>query len=254
MKYNTKPSPGTLLLAAAALVSALGMAKPLQAQESQSGWDFRGFFYLWGASIGGETTQGQSIDVSFGDIVENLDFGIMGSLQARRNRVAVFGDAIYLAISDGGNALVGPGIPASADVEVEGFVFTTGVGYDMMSAEKELLNGFGGLRYVDLSTDVNLGVPGGSIRLGDGLSNLDAVVGLRGAYDLSDRWELLYYADIGAGDSDLTWQAAVTFDYEINSRWSASFGYRHLAWDLGNADTISDLSFSGPFVGAKYNF
>lgn len=249
----TKPYRAPWLAAAMLACATLGSTQAY-AQEGQSGWDFRGFIYLWGASIGGESTTGQSIDVSFGDIVENLDFGIMGSLEARRNKWAVFGDAIYLAISDSGTAPVGPGFPASADVEVEGFIFTTGVGYDVVATESSRLNGFAGLRYSDLTTDVNLTVAGGSFRFSDGLSNLDAIVGLRGAYALSDRWDFVYYGDIGAGDSELTWQAAASFDYEINERWTATFGYRHMELDVDNSLTLSEISFSGPFVGAKYDF
>lgn len=79
------------------------------------------------------------------------------------------------------------------------------------------------------------------------------MVGLRGIQQLSDRWALSYYADIGTGESDLTWQAALTLDYRINS-WDLSFGYRHMAWEVSNSDVLSDIVFSGPFIGAKFRF
>ena len=245
---NARRTPA---IAAAALACAVLGPGQANAQDS---WDFRGFIYLWGASVGGETTTGQSIDVSFSEVVEKLDFGIMGALEARRNRWAIFGDAIYLAVSDSDGALVGPGIPASADVDVDGLVLSASVGYDLFRDERSHLNGFGGLRYIDMSTKANLTVPNGSRRFSDTLSNLDGVVGVRGALELSNLWDLIYYADVGAGDSDLTWQAAAMFDYEINDRWTASFGYRHLAWEVDNSNTLSEISFSGPFVGAKFNF
>lgn len=222
--------------------------------SAQDSWDVTGLVYLWGASIGGETTTGQSVDVSFSDIVETLDFGLMGSLEARRSGWAVFGDAIYLKISDSGTALVGPGIPASPDIEVQGFVFTGGVGYDFVDNGRTRLNGFGGLRFLNLDTDANISSPGGSRRISGNLDNLDAILGLRGTQELADRWALNYYLDVGAGDSEVTWQAALAFDYRINNRWSVNFGYRHLAWDVDNSAVLSRISFSGPFVGAKYQF
>lgn len=251
MQFDVSLFRGTRCVTATVLACAV--AAPAHAQDENS-WDFTGFLYLWGASIGGESTTGQSIDVSFSDLVENLDFGIMGSLEARRNKWALFGDAIYLAVSDPRNATVGPGIPATADIEVEGFVFTGGVGYDLFRTDRSHLNGFGGIRYINMSTDVNIAIPVGSRRLSDTLSNLDGVIGLRGFVDLSDRWQFGYYADIGTGDSERTWQAAAKFDYDINDRWTASFGYRHMSWDVDNSVTLSDISFSGPFAGAKYSF
>ena len=222
--------------------------------SAQDGWDYTGFIYLWGAGIGGESVTGQSVDVSFSDILDNLDFGIMGTLEARKGPWALFGDAIYLNIANDDNAAVGPGIPVSTDVEVKGFVSTLGAGYDFYDSGQYRMNAFGGVRYLDMDTTVNLQVGGGSARVRDDFSNWDAVIGLRGHYDINDRWALNYYTDIGTGDTDFTWQAALIADYKFE-KWTLSFGYRHLAWnDLNDSDTLEDLDFSGPFVGAKFQF
>lgn len=235
---------------AAALVCSLA-ATPGRAQE---GWDWTGLIYLWGAGLGGETTTGQDVDVSFSDILDKLDFGLMGSLEARNGRWAIFGDAIYLNISDDDNAAVGPGIPVSVDADIKGFVFTTAAGYDFVNSSTYRLNGFGGLRYLDMDTTANLAIAGGSQRLNDAFSSWDGIVGLRGQYAISPDWDLIYYGDIGAGDSDLTWQAALSFDRKFDN-WTLSFGYRHLEWqDLDGSATLTDLDFSGPFAGAKFRF
>lgn len=239
------------ITAAVALAGSLTATTPAFAQDD---WDFTGLVYLWGAGIGGESVTGQSVDVSFSDILDNLDFGIMGSLEARKGPWAVFGDAIYLSISDDKNAAVGPGIPASADIDIEGLVLGAGIGYDVVSTDDYRLNTFGGLRYLDMDTKVNLAVGPGSARVKDDFSNLDAIVGVRGNYAISEKWDLNYYADVGTGDTDFTWQAAVSVDYKFD-KWSLTVGYRHLAWeDLNDSATLDDVNFSGPFVGAKFSF
>lgn len=235
---------------AAALACSLA-ATPGRAHE---GWDWTGLIYFWGAGLGGETTTGQDVDVSFSEILENLDIGLMGSIEARNDRWAIFGDAIYLNISDDDNAAVGAGIPVSVDADIKGFVFTAGVGYDLARKGTDRFNGFAGLRYLDLDATVNLETSGGSRRLNGDFDSWDGIVGLRGQYTLSPNWDLIYYGDIGAGDSDLTWQAALTFDRKFDN-WTLSFGYRHLEWqDLGGSATLTDLDFSGPFAGAKFRF
>lgn len=49
----------------------------------------------------------------------------------------------------------------------------------------------------------------GSLDLSQTERMYDAIVGVRGSYRFGDtgRWRVPYYADVGAGDSDLTWQA-----------------------------------------------
>ncbi len=235
-----------------ALASALAFSGTAAFAE-QGTWDFRAFIYLWAPELSGTTVTGQDMTLSFSDLVENLDFGLMGALEANKGPISILGDFQYLDLSSDQNAAVGPGIPATADASVTGFVFSGSAGYDFKHTQPGQLVGYGGFRYLDLDTTANLAVGAGSQRVSGSISNLDAVFGVRGVQPLADKWALSFIADVGTGDSDLTWQAGVTFDYQINN-WYLSFGYRHLAWDIGNSDVVSDLSFSGPIVGAKISF
>jgi len=81
----------------------------------------------------------------------------------------------------------------------------------------------------------------------------DGIVGLRGRTALSDKWYLTYHADIGAGDSDLTWQALVGLNYRF-SKVDAAFRYRYLKWEFDDNDTFDDLDLSGPYAGARFSF
>lgn len=219
----------------------------------QNTWDFRAYLYLWAPELGGTTVTGQSMTLSFSDLLDNLDFALMGALEANRGPLSLLGDFQYLDLSSSQNAAVGPGIPATADAAVKGFVFTGTAGYDFKHGQAGQLVGFGGFRYLGMDTTANISVPGGSQRVSGKLSNTDAIVGIRGIQPLSEKWSLSYMADVGAGKSELTWQAGFTFDYKINN-WNLSVGYRHLAWKIDNSPVVSDLSFSGPIIGAKFVF
>lgn len=228
-----------------------GAAVPSVAQNAA--WDFTGYLYLWGAALGGTTTTGQSIDLSFSDVVDKLDFGLMGALEARHGRISLLGDFQYLNLSDNANAAVGPGIPATADAEVKGTVFTGSIGYDVISNLETRMTLQGGFRGMDLDTTANLSVAGGSQRVSEGLQNWDVIIGVRGITQIAERWRFSYYGDIGTGDSDLTWQGSAALNYRINN-WDLSFGYRYLTWDIDSSPVVSELTFSGPFVGAKIHF
>ena len=62
-----------------------------------------------------------------------------------------------------------------------------------------------------------------------------------------------YYFDIGAGDSDLTWNAFAGLAREYN--WGdLLIAYRHLEYDQGSDSLMQDFSFSGPLIGARFRF
>ena len=239
------------LLTAVSVAVSFGWATNGNAQDAK--WDFTGYLYLWGPALSGETTTGGSIDISFSDILDNLDFALMGAVEARRGRFSIFADALYLDLSDDQDAAVGPGIPASADAGVRGTVFSGSVGYDLIDNTDTRVAVLGGFRGMDLNTSANLAIASGSQRISGGINNWDAIVGVRGTTQIADRWGLSYYADIGAGESDLTAQLSAALNYRINN-WDLVFGYRYLTWDLGNSQVLSDLTFQGPFIGARFGF
>lgn len=109
-------------------------------------------------------------------------------------------------------------------------------------------------RYFDLETNigVDLGI-GPAVDVSDSSSVLDAFVGVKGYADLGERWHMTYYADVGTGESDLTWQALVDFNYEF-SKFDVGIGHRVLGWQSDGKGLIDDLRFSGPYAGMAFNF
>ncbi|MGB5613095.1 MAG: hypothetical protein WBM67_10610, partial [Sedimenticolaceae bacterium] len=81
-----------------ALMMPLAQAAGESADES---WQFDGAVYLWGAGIGGTSAAGDDIDISFSDLIDNLDMAFMGSLEARKDKWTLLADVIYLDVSDG---------------------------------------------------------------------------------------------------------------------------------------------------------
>ena len=79
------------------------------------------------------------------------------------------------------------------------------------------------------------------------------VAGVRGTIKLSERWYIPYYADIGTGDPDLTWQVYAGIGYRF-SNFDLIVGYRYLDWDLESTSSISRITINGPVFGAKFIF
>ena len=116
---------------------------------------------------------------------------------------------------------------------------------------KSRLDILGGARYLYLKADLRVDALGA--RAEDSGSNWDAIVGARGAVDLTEKWHLFGYLDIGAGDSDLTWQAMAGIGYKF--KWfHVNAVYRYLKWDFDDNAAMDKLDVSGPALGIKFVF
>ena len=91
------------------------VAAPLQA-ETDNDWQFAAKAYLWFADIGGTTGSGDSVEVSFSDIFDNLETGFMGAFEARKGKWLVLTDLIYLDVGASDKTTVSDG-PLPIDIE-----------------------------------------------------------------------------------------------------------------------------------------
>jgi hypothetical protein len=114
---------------AIAFCCSLALTTPVNAetQASDENWEFGGAAYLWGAGVEGTDSAGDEIDVSFSDIVKDLDGGLMGIISARKGKWTLLADIIYLSINQETSSTANIiGVPEKVDVDVklEGFVST----------------------------------------------------------------------------------------------------------------------------------
>ncbi len=252
-----------------ALCAGILAAAPCAARAADSSasddWQYAASIYLWGAGIKGETATGSEVDISFDTLISNLNMAFMGSFEARKSEWSVLADVVYLNVGDDGAGRVpvttesGVTLPLKVDagVKVKGWVLSFLGGYNVRDDEQMSVDVIAGARYLDLSLDFDLGLQ--SQRFGrpidvsasDGV--WDAVVGVRGHANLNAQWYLPYHLDVGAGQSDLTWQAAAGVGYRFN--WGdVNLVYRHMEWDFSSGSSIDDIRFSGPLLAAKFRF
>ena len=207
-------------------------------------------------------------------IDENLKGALMGAFEAHNGRWGVFTDAVYLELgADQQNSrdfTIGDiGLPAntSADLDwgLKGWAWTLAGTYRVLSQPSSLtLDVLAGARLLDVKQDLrwnisgNLGPIAPAARSGSAetrASQWDALVGVKGRFALGDsgRWNLPVYADIGTGESKLTWQLAggITYAY---SWGELLLMYRHLAYEMKSGQNLEDLSFSGPMIGATFRW
>ncbi len=262
--------------ALAATLAGLALTSLPVAAESAAGdqWAFTVTPYLWLPNINGTLKfQLPNLNASAGvetgpnDYLENLDFTLMISGEARKGKWSIFTDVIYLDFSDENSkvrsfdgALVDASIDLGTQSSLSGGVWTLVGGYAAVQEPGATLDVIGGFRYLDIEASADwtlsgpLGIlpPAGSVSQGDAL--WDAIVGVRGRVKLGDgNWSMPYYADIGSGQSSFTWQAMAGVAYSWN--WGdLGLVYRHLSYDMDDNKLLQDVEFSGPALGATFRF
>lgn len=226
------------------------------AQTPSDRWSFGGTIYGWISDIESTTQSGESFEITFSDIIDNLNMTFMGSLNAEKGKWTLFTDLIYLDQGTTNRRTVDLGggpTNLKTKIDLKSWINTTGVGYAAFDDGSTQISGLAGVRYLRLKTDIDVSDGTTRRRASSTDDFFDGIVGLRGKTDLNENWYLTYYADVGTGQSDLTYQLFAGVNYRFRN-WDAVVGYRYMDWDLGNGAALDGLTVSGPLIGARFRF
>lgn len=270
MRKTTENSKSRTGLVAGAFMLATALPVATVAGSDSDQWTYDATIYLWGAGIKGTTPTGGDIDMSFSDILKDLDMTFMGGFGAHKGKWSLLADVIYMDLSqsDSGKETI-PVLDGAVtitktvdtDVGMKAWITTFGAGYNVIDNERATVDLLGGARYVNLDVDIKLKLTlageelqtSRKAKVSESDNVWDGIVGVRGKYKINDKWYLPYYADIGTGSSDLTWQAMAGVGYQF--KWGdVLLAYRYLDYNFDSDFILDDLNISGPALGARFRF
>ena len=242
-------------LAAAAMAALLGMP----AQAAEDAWQHALAIYMVGSSINGTVGVGDldlEVDMSFGDILDNLDGGAMLAYRGTRGPWSFGADFAYLGL-EASESELGPLGRVRVGIDADQLMLTADVGY----ALNDRWSVYGGARYWDLDTDLSLAFAVGQLVTASASESwIDPIVGLRYFAPLGGKWSLMAWGDVGGFGvgSDFSWSATAVAVYQVNHNAHVLLGYRHIDVDYedGNgADRFKwDAWEGGPAVGFAWQF
>ena len=249
----------SLRLGMPALLAGCCLALPAVAEEPASGWRFAVTPYLWAAGVTGDATlprRTQDFAVDFDDLLSDLNFALMGSVEARNGRLSLILDGMTLTTEDG--AATPRGVAFSG---ATARLTTTQLGLlalgRVWEGEGAGLDLGAGLRAWWLDTRVSL-APGLAAGRSTSASTelVDPILAVRAEFRLAPRWSALAYADVGGFDigSRLTWQLLGAVSWQASERVSVQAGYRHLAVESDRGGLAVDLALGGPILGLTLRF
>ena len=236
----------------AILAMALFASSTAQAGE----WKHEFAPYVWGAAMEGQSGIGPvtvDVDVSFSDIVDNLETGFQGVYRGTKDRVSVTVDLVYMGLGATGN---GPEGYVRGDVDMDQVALEVAGGYEVL----ERLVVFGALRYNDISMEIDTSGPLGTRSASLDEDWIDPVIGAHYTIPFADKWSFTLRGDIGGFGvgSDFAWQAIGSVRWQANDRLGVVGAYRYFEMDYENgsgADYFKyDMATSGPGVGVVFTF
>ena len=260
-----------------ATLSCIASLAPATARAQGDEWKFQGTVYLYFPNVGGTTTfpgigGGSSTTVDTSAILDNLKFTFMGSLEAQKGRYGAFTDVVYIDIgaskSQSTALTVGGALPvgASADIDysLKGWLWTLAGSWRALTTPTYKLDVIAGARMLDIDQALdwrfggNVGPIAPPDRVGNrntGLTNWDAIVGVRGRAAFGDggKWFAPYYADLGAGGSKFTWQAMAGVGYSF--AWGdVVAAWRYIDYKMKSGQPLETLNFNGPGIAAVFRW
>lgn len=269
-----------------ALLSAAAMFACPSAEIAAAGdgrWQFHVVPYLWfpaldsnsdGTLSGLSTAEGTTVgpvdlraDVTPDDYLSDLDMAFMGMAEARKGRWSIYTDLLYTSFGSadtkvrnvsGPDGLLQTEIATKARTDLSTIVWTLAGGYRAVARDNFELDLMGGFRYLTMDSDLELTLQGADGRLSRqrkvslDQDVWDGIIGVRGQILFTGTdWFAPYYADVGTGGSNWTWQAMVGVGYRLD--WGeVTLAYRALGYDFDKND--ADLTLYGPGLGVGFRW
>jgi hypothetical protein len=247
------------------LIGSLAAALPAHAE----GWAWSVVPYAWLTDIGLDLFVNDDpvigADIGFSDLMDKKDAAMQLHFEGQRGRGGFFFDVTILDVSSARATGARPPLPG--DTQIESDLDTTlaeAGGFYRLSGDTHGLDLIFGARMLDLDLTVDFALPPpltGTQKLSGGDTFTDGFAGLRYPTSFANRWEFMARGDVGAGDSDLAWNASAYFGYTVGKEPQnlILFGYRHLQFELkdstgGGQRIETDLTFSGPAIGFAFRF
>jgi hypothetical protein len=246
--------------------------------NEQESWQFGASIYGWFPDISGQTIftppgGGGDFEIGIDQILDNLEFTLMGKFDARKGKGGVLVDMIYMGVGNSksgvtegtiGGTPIPVGASANVNLDLDAWIWTFAGYYRTLDQRESSFDLLAGLRYTDVTQKVNWNItgsvgslpPGGLTGAGESsLSNWDLIIGARGrfAFGTNNNWFVPYYLDVGSGDSDFTWQGVAGIGYAFG--WGETVAaWRYLSYELESSSPIADVNFNGPAIGVVFRW
>jgi hypothetical protein len=249
-------SRGMTATTAAGVILLLGLHAPGARAQLDTGDEFRFTVtpYAWLPNLNGHVGLGRvntKVDLSTADVLNALDFGIMGTAEVRRGAWLGMADGVYSSLGKA-QTLAVRGATGFLDLGAHQTIIQPALGY-VLGDSLASLDLLGGARYWHVSNSLELSGEEITVREGNMSRDwVDATVGARARVKPFDRVRFVAAADIGGGGSHLAWQWYTSLGYDVWQKVTLGASYRALDVDYDHDHFLYDTRMEGFVLGATF--
>ena len=259
MKPTTRNLSNTLRVWGIGM-SLFALSAPLQAGELNvppasvevsprtDSWEFSLSPYGYLPWVDLTTAGGTDVNLGLDDILDSLKMTAQFQVEARKGRWGLSTDVIYVNLDfDINGSLL-------RNLELKEWVVMPRVNFRAWEGDWGFFDFQAGARYTNIDVQLNAQILGSTLSESGSAEIWDTSVGFRGNYNLSERWYVHHYAEIGAGDSDLIAQLYCDLTYRWRENADLFLGFRYVYYDFADDFALSDETVYGPQMGARIRF
>jgi len=227
--------------------------------SAAEGWHFGLSPYLWFSGIHGTVGvlgRDASVHAGFGDIISNLNLGLMAAAELRHKRVLLVTDLMWIKLSED------KGLPENqlgeitAKSRVQNFMLGPEVGYRFVEQPRLNVDAFTGFRYWHLGSSLEFEPNPLGQKVSTSQNWVDPLLGARLQTPLSRKLRFTLFGDVGGfgAGSQLEWQVVGLLGYQLNKRFTLQAGYRYLDVNYRSGGFKYDVAMSGLLLGTTIHF
>lgn len=239
-----------------ALLLALVAASSATFSVAEEELQFTLPIYAWVPNYDFELPSGQKGEITQDDILSNLDLAFMAQPRLDKGRWSLVVDFIYMDLSNKDRSQLLPFLDLR-QVQLQEYVITPTVGYQVYSSGRSYVDIYGGARYIWIEPTLKFQrqppLQPGSFHESESADQWDGIVGVRGNLSLGTHWSIPYAADAGTGQSDYVVNLMLGVAYHFSSV-DAVLAYRYLDYDFGDDWALKTATPSGPLLGVVFRF
>jgi hypothetical protein len=209
--------------------------------------------YLWFPGIYGTVgafDRQLSVHATPGDLLSNFRFGLMGTVELRRNRLVLPVDLFWVRLGDDRPVPLEPFV-TTANLKAQLFVLTPKVGMRLLGTQRMRIDALTGLRYWHLGSSLSFNPSFLGLNYSPSENWVDPIVGGRIQGALSSKLLVTVLGNVGGWGtgSQLDYEVAGLLGYRIKPNMTLQAGYRYLSVDYRNAGFVFNVFCPGAMVG-----
>jgi hypothetical protein len=214
---------------------------PVASTSPDDQWHLSVSPYLWFPGVHG-TVGVNGRDAGFSasptDLLSHFRFGLMGAVEARRNRLLANLDLMWIRLSADRARPFPPGLLAtSANLKATEFILTPKIGFRLLNGEKLTADFLTGFRYWHFGETLNFSPSLLGLNFSKSQNWVDPLVGGRIEAALSRKTVFTMAGDVGGWGtgSQLEYQVVGLLGYKLKPTMTLQAGYRYLYFDYERA-------------------